>query len=160
MMKILYRISIIILLSLVLGLVVNQLHSSGIPPKLLMSISSIEKDDAGKIYYISIDSARTLLNNPGTFFIDVRPEDDYRFDHIPGAANLPLFKLIRESIPEGIATDSLVIYDEAGNLEQLKLAAGILAKAGTPSVSIIINGYLQWLERNYPVESGGSVFDQ
>jgi rhodanese-related sulfurtransferase len=159
MMKILYRITLIVLLSLLLGLVVNQLHSSGIPLNLLLSTSPIEKTDAGKIYYISVDSARSLLQNPGTVFIDIRPEDDYQFDHIIGAVNLPLFKLIRESIPTGIASDSLIIYDEAGNLEQLKLAAGILAKTGVPSVSILINGYLQWVERNYPVERGGSVFD-
>jgi rhodanese-related sulfurtransferase len=154
MMKILYRISIIILLSLALGLVVNQLHSSGIPLNLLLLSSSIGKEDTGKVYYISVDSARTLLNNPGTTFIDIRPGDEYQFDHIPGAINLPLFKLLRESIPTGIASGSLVIYDEAGNLEQLKLAAGILAQTGTSSVSVLITGYLKWIERDYPVEGG------
>jgi rhodanese-related sulfurtransferase len=159
MIKIIYRITLIILLSLFLGLVVNQLHSSGIPLNLLLSSSSIGKEDTGKVYYISVDSARTLLNNPETTFIDIRPGDEYQFDHIPGAVNLPLFKLLRESIPTGIASGSLVIYDEAGNLEQLKLAAGIFVKAGAPSVSILITGYLNWVEWNYPVESGGTVFD-
>lgn len=159
MVRILYRITFIILLSLFLGLVVNQLHSSGIPLNMLFSTSSIEKKDAAKIYYISADSARILLNNPGTVFIDIRPRDEYQFDHISGAVNLPLFKLIRESIPTEITSDSLVIYDEAGNLEQLKLAAGFLAKAGAPSVSILINGYLQWIAQNYPVELGEADFD-
>jgi rhodanese-related sulfurtransferase len=159
MIKIFYRVTFIILLSLLLGLVVNQLHSSGIPLNLLLSTSPIEKADAGKIYYISVDSALTLLKNPRTVFIDIRSADDFQFDHIRGAINYPLFNLIRKSIPVGIVSDSLVIYDEAGNLEQLKLAAGILAKACAPSVSIIINGYLHWLEQNYPVESGGSAFD-
>ena len=159
MIKIFYRVTFIILLSLLLGLVVNQLHSSGIPLNLLLSTSPIEKADAGKIYYISVDSALTLLKNPRTVFIDIRSADDFQFDHIRGAINYPLFNLIRKSIPAGIVSDSLVIYDEAGNLAQLKLAAGILAKAGAPSVSIIINGYLHWLEQNYPVESGGSAFD-
>ncbi len=127
--------------------------------KLLLSTSPIEEADAVKIYYISVDSAYTLLKNPGIVFIDIRPADDYQFDHILGAVNLPMFKLIRESLPTGIVSDSLVIYDEAGNLEQLKLAAGLLAKSGAPSVSILIGGYLHWLEQNYPVESGGSAFD-
>jgi rhodanese-related sulfurtransferase len=159
MIKILYRITLIILLSLLLGLVVNQLHSSGIPLNLLFSTSSIGKENYGKIHYISADSARTLLNNPGTTFIDIRPGDEYQFDHVPGAVNLPLFKLLRESIPPGIASESLIIYDDSGNLEQLKLSAGILAQAGAPSVSILISGYLHWIERNYPVERGGSSFD-
>ncbi len=142
--------------SLVLGILVNQWHPRGIGIKNLLwnNFFGSEKTESA-VQIISVDSAFALLKEPHTAFLDLRSLDDYQLDHIPGAIYVSRNELLRGtgkafSIPK---RDKIIIYDQEGDLNQLKLASQIFARVGFNQIFLLFGGYVQWLEKGMDIES-------
>ncbi|GAB4363871.1 MAG: hypothetical protein Kow0042_02030 [Calditrichia bacterium] len=155
-MKILYKIVIIFLLSLLSGLIYNQFHPRGIkfhtllPPQFYLN-EAIER----QIKILSVDSAFVLLTQDNVLFVDLRTPADYAVDHIRGAKYMKEGNLLDdEEMPDDSSCLVVVLYDEEGNLEKLKPVAARLIKEKKQPIYLLFGGYLEWLNKGYPVETG------
>jgi cysteine synthase/rhodanese-related sulfurtransferase len=105
---------------------------------------------------IGVDAARAELQNGRPFVLDVRPRDQYREAHLPGAVNLPLAEL-----GDGEADRSVLPADhdapilsvcQRGNASLSGLL--FLKSLGYRNVRSITGGTLAWREKGFATESG------
>ncbi len=110
------------------------------------------------VQIVSADSLYIWMETRQVILIDIRPEEDFRLDHIPGAIPLP-FPEIFSRMPrwEKAPPRGWVLYDQEGEMENLKAAAAELVRKGYRPVYLLFGGYLSWLDAGYPVEEGGAL---
>ena len=102
---------------------------------------------------VSVDEARALLQNGKPFVMDVRPYEQYREAHLPGAVNLPL-----KELGDGVAAAALpadrgapvLSVCQRGNASLSGLL--YLKSLGYRNVRSMTGGTLAWREKGYPVE--------
>jgi len=147
------QIGTILIASFVIGVAVNQINPHGIPLRLLcmsLSFGSHQKD------YVetSVDSTLLLFFQGSGLFIDIRSEQDYNIDHIKGAVSIPFFELFRhpENFPKIDSTSTLIVYDYHLNSNRAFLSARFLANRGFKNVTVMRGGFIEWLDKGYPVE--------
>jgi rhodanese-related sulfurtransferase len=156
-MNIVRRFLTIFLVSLLVGIIYNQLHPFGIHWRFLFPPATINSDEKQKkIKIISADSAYVLFLNKNVGFLDIRPPADFQIDHIEGAFNLPYRKIFEVRLKDSLSHDKWVIYDQAVEMDKLNKVALLLIDQDFKKVSILFGGYLEWLEKQYPIEVGNS----
>ncbi len=157
MKRLLFRLFFICLTALVIGLVYNQIYPNGIKwPMLSPELTS--SADHLDITLISADSAFVLWNREEAMFLDIRSREDFALDHIKGAHNIPLEELVRGIVPADlISGKKWIIYDEEGDMRNLQISARFLVSKGIHPAYILFGGFLNWLDRDYPIERGVSV---
>lgn len=154
--KLLIRIICIILFSLFIGIVFNQLYPQGIPFRLLVltfKVNSLQKGWNP----ISADSSYVYYLQKKAYFFDIRSQEQYSLDHLKGAQSLPFYKFINQpgifTLPE---KDSIIIlYDFEQNSTKAPIMVQQLEQMGYQHVFFLRNGYAEWLEYGFPVEKGG-----
>lgn len=150
------RLLIIILISLILGIIVNQWHPRGIGIKNLLGTFILgSKKAEAMVYIIPVDSVFTVLNKPGVTILDIRSLDDYQLDHIPGAIHVSRSDLLKGSgnafsLPKD---KKLIIYDQEGDMTQVKLIAQAFGREGFQHIFWLFGGYVSWLEKGMDTES-------
>ena len=101
---------------------------------------------------IDVDGARALLQNGKPFVMDVRPRDQYREAHLPGAVNMPLKDLgdggTHAALPADRGTPILSVC-QRGNASLSGLL--FLKSLGYRNVRSMTGGTLAWREKGYPV---------
>ena len=85
----------------------------------------------------------------GTFFLDVREQDEWNEYHIPGTTLIPLKDLsVRlDELPKG---QKIVVVCRSGNRSQS--GRDILLNAGFAQVTSMTGGVSSWKNLNYPIE--------
>lgn len=87
---------------------------------------------------------------PKPVLIDVRPQSEYDFSHLPGAWHMALSETPASiGIPE-TTNDSLVVYDAAGK-DSFAVAAN-LARRGYARVQALEGGIFEWANRGEKLE--------
>ncbi|WP_373074111.1 ThiF family adenylyltransferase [Zeaxanthinibacter enoshimensis] len=87
---------------------------------------------------LRIEEYMKMAGNPeGIQLIDVRTEEEYRADHLPGAVNIPLNNLERS--PEALQTDKIIYLLCASGIRSIK-AWHILKQRVGPDQLIVIAG--------------------
>jgi rhodanese-related sulfurtransferase len=82
--------------------------------------------------------------------IDVRPQAEYDFSHLPGAKHMAISDTPRAlGFPEN-SPESLVIYDAVGS-DAFPVAAGLVNR-GYQRVQILEGGIFEWANRGLPLE--------
>jgi len=83
--------------------------------------------------------------------IDLRPAQEFRRDHLPGARSIPLTEFARrfKEVPQ---TGRVVLYC-ACELFQVAERALLLEAQGYRNVFVMAEGYPGWLKRGYPLET-------
>ncbi len=158
-MKTFSRIVQVIIFSLIAGIVINQFHSQGMSWRTLIlpAFSKYGLVETNMII-VSADSALVLFNNKSTIFIDVRKNEDFQIDHIPLAHNIPSSSIMRadfSDFDQVIFKNNVLLYDQEGDLERLKLISNVWPSQGEKRVYILFGGYLSWLQNQNPVEFDG-----
>jgi rhodanese-related sulfurtransferase len=145
-----------------MGLIINQLHPKGISIKILFHPSLLlQQKLSDEFYIISTDSALILLDHSMAEFLDIRTSEDYQLDHISGAHHLSFNHLLSGST-EGINIQpavKVIIYDQEGEMEKLRLAAISLQQTGYKNIYLLFGGYLNWLQKGYSIEQGTESHD-
>lgn len=98
---------------------------------------------------ISTEEAFQLYEN-GTFFLDVRTQEEWDAFHAPNSTLIPLDQL-SDRIGELPKDEFIVVVCRSGN----RSASGrdILLKAGFSQVTSMAGGLTEWTSRGYPTTS-------
>jgi len=153
--RILTRIILILLISMVFGLLYNQFHPNGLHWRYLFNFTAYNQDLVGSHYVvISADSAMVLMEVKNLNIIDTRLAEDYSLDHIIGSVHVPLQYFLTgqfvKKLPE--QGSSVLLYDENGDLDMLKFTFSLLSEQGYKEVYFLYGGYFSWLAKGFPIE--------
>ena len=112
-------------------------------------------DDARRrVRECTVDDVKTKLDQGQKFLlIDVREDNEYAKDHLPGAIHLGkgiIERDIEQRVPELDAP--MVLY--CGGGFRSAMAADNLQKMGYTNVISMDGGIRVWRERNYPLTKG------
>ena len=102
---------------------------------------------------VSVDEARALLQNGKPFVMDVRPYEQYREAHLPGAVNVPLKELRADVAAAVLPADRgapILSVCQRGNASLSGLL--YLKSLGYRDVRSMTGGTLAWRDKGYPVE--------
>ena len=154
MLLILKRSLLLLAVSLVIGLAINQVHPQGIGWTLLRPLPPAASD--AQLGDVSVEDAFFFFLESKARFIDVRSREAYAIDHIPGALSLPLNDYYRN--PAQIGTfdreAALVIYCFDSQCSEAGILAQELHDLGFQEVRVCTGGFSEWLEKGFPVAQG------
>lgn len=105
----------------------------------------------GPVLAIPAEYVKRLLDGgEQVLFVDLRPAAEFRKARLPGARSVPLLELTRRSqeIPK---TGRVILYC-ACPPEQLHAAYQFLRDQGYRNISVLEDGFLGWIKREYQVE--------
>ena len=148
-MKTLFQMAAVAFVSLILGMIVNQLNPDGIPARLLLGVSLFPDQDFN--VKIEADSAFVLLFQENIQFIDIRPSESYEQEHLPDALSFPFQKYFRQQIQLPDAEKTVVLYGEKEDSLKVRLCMEFLQKKYENTL-MLKDGLLGWLEYGFPTE--------
>lgn len=154
-MRTFLRVLIIGLCSLILGIAFNQGIDQGIHWKTLLTANP-RIAQSGADVFISPEKAYLYLVSDEAVFFDVRPFDEYRIDHIPGALSLGVATLVSNpEIISGIDLNRMIIvYGFEAGSDDAKILAQLIRRHGYPKTMQLEGGFAAWLDRGLPVHEG------
>ncbi|HUG33442.1 MAG TPA: rhodanese-like domain-containing protein [Anaerolineales bacterium] len=115
---------------------------------LLASCGTTGGDSQPKL--ISVDDAHELYQN-GTFFIDVRTQEEWNEFHAPNSVLIPLDQL-QDRLAELPDDQLIVVVCRSGNRSEM--GRDILLEAGFKQVTSMEGGLTEWAASGYPIENG------
>lgn len=138
---------------MILGFIANQMLSGGIKWPVLALAFPWTGSDAD-VEKITCDSTFFMLDD--LCVVDVRPEEEYNIDHIPGAVSLPFLTLYDspEMIDSWNRTQTLVLYCFKPTCKETMMMSDKLKRMGFKNILVLQEGFAGWLEREYPVALG------
>lgn len=166
MTRLIRGILVIIVLSIVLGAVVNfsllrrflagEFRQSFIDEREYAGIRFITLAEAEDLF------ARKIQTGEGAVFIDSRSRQDFAAGHIPGALNLPVGELKNEKkTPSGGSLSTalsfpedqvLVVYCEGGDCQTSVSLAKLVNERGFTDIRILSGGWGEWVAAGLPEE--------
>jgi rhodanese-related sulfurtransferase len=105
----------------------------------------------GPVPAVSPEYVKRLLDEGGRpVVVDLRPREDFRASHLPGALSLPLPELRRRygEVPRG---GRVILYCACPRLE-LHAAYHFLRAQGHGDVLVMEEGFPGWAGRRFPLE--------
>ena len=144
----LLRMAAILALGTALGLSWNSLSGHGIA--LSKNVFIRAEDEV-----IEAKEAKARLDR-GALFLDARPIDFYKMEHIPGSLPLP-----ENEFPTAFAkleaklrsTFDIVVYCSGWGCEASHIVAGKLRERGIHT-AILHEGWPAWTDAHYPTKAG------
>ncbi len=93
---------------------------------------------------------RLLDEGEPLIFVDLRPVEEFKREHLPKARSLPLRELLRR-FTEVPRTGRVILYCDCPP-EEIQAAYRFLRDRGYRNVSVVEEGFPGWVRRGYPVE--------
>ncbi len=150
----------VLILSVIIGLSVNAIRSSGLPVIGDWSTEGRLSSDDESSLVIPIIKAKEVFNKSRAVFLDARDKGLFEQGRIKGAKSLPWHSVDDHfiDIVEGIANDTLIItYCDGETCDLSHELALFLKEMGFSNVKVLVNGWTVWQEVNLPVE--GASFE-
>ena len=151
------QVAVIILLSLALGLFMNQVRSDSLPLVADWSPEARLTANSGESLIISLEEAKALCSDKDAVFLDARSPEDYARGHIRCAQNIPwqsfdeYIDRVFETIPDNVW---IMTYCDGETCSLSEDLAKELLSMGYENVKVLLNGWTRWLEAGLPVEKG------
>lgn len=149
------RMIIIGVVTLLIGMLVNQFMAKGIRLPVLFT-SLLPCPFTGYAEYISADDALKLLNEKQAAFIDIRSLDEFDMDHIEGAVSIPAVDFISNpKLLKSYDKDKelyAILYGAKKIEDNAELMSRSLSAKGVQNIKILDGGFELWLKKDYPVE--------
>jgi 3-mercaptopyruvate sulfurtransferase SseA len=151
-MNIWIRILLLIIIAVIIGLGINQVHPDGIRLQRLLLI--FPATYSGETRSVSADSALIQMFEESALFIDIRPAERFNIDHIPAAHSFP-YDNQSMSLLKKLTLSSeqkpWIIYDFEGNSKASRHIYRRLIRFHQ-SIYLLKGGYANWLDRRFPTE--------
>jgi rhodanese-related sulfurtransferase len=103
---------------------------------------------------ITVEQAIKIFGSDNSIFIDARTEGEYKLGHIKGAISIPLKKFDQYNYKLNVISKNSIIVtycDGRGCDLSIDLAEKIV-ESGFLNVKIFYGGWIDWKEKNYPIE--------
>ena len=151
---------IIIIISMALGLGVNFLRPNSLPwsqdwEETLARRSEQTLPDG--LVVIDLQRMKQIYEQKDVIVLDARSNLFFKFQHIPGAQNLPVEEA-DQRLPEFVSklpSDVRVItYCDSATCHFAKDLARKLLEAGHKDVAVFLGGIAEWQESGMPTTSG------
>jgi len=156
-LRIVWQAGVLVLLSGVIGLGVNQVRSDRLPLVGDWSQEARLTAPSGQSMLITLGEAETLFLSGQAIFLDARSSKDYEQGHIEGALCLPLQEFdvfFDHVIPNLLPGATIVTYCDGETCDLSKQLAEDLCNMGYESVRVLVNGWSVWLDAGLPTEHG------
>ncbi len=87
--------------------------------------------------------------------IDVRSLKEYKYNHVPGAINIPGpgLKTLTRRLPKDKSTP-IIVYAGGDRFSPADSAFNTLLKMGYTNLKLFRGGMSEWLDNHYPVHKG------
>lgn len=152
----------ILLVSTAFAFFYNAVSPNGIPlfpqePKTEKVVSFSDTTfDTATIKLIDAETALKYFNEENVVFIDGRDKWDYSEGHIPGAINLPEYKIdeLGEDIAQLDKNANYIVYCSGEDCDASKRLAAVLMKLGFAHILVYSGGFDEWNKYSYPTEGG------
>ena len=153
---------VVLLLSLPLGYLVNQIGPQPLPLRPLpadqalvqnLGASSLPQDLSPT--KIDIDWAMLELESGKALFVDARESSFFDLGHIPGAVNLPrsTFQQDYDKFQQRVPKDRLlIVYCSESSCVDSSVVAKALSRLGYSNVQIYQGGWEEWEAAELPRE--------
>lgn len=162
MMKIMREAGILLGLSVVVALAVNQFSPVGIAlfgnwdtQKGVISAKTHGQETPEGLEITDVAAARAIFDTGEALFVDARGEGPYDEGHIAGALSLPV-NLFEERIESFLTAHPpelpMVCYCSGRECEDSHKLARLLMDMGYVSVRVFIDGFPAWEKEGHPVE--------
>lgn len=103
----------------------------------------------------NILTVKEIYDNGEAVFVDARVEKDYKEGHIKNAVSLPAYQFeeyIYEFKNEYPPFIKIITYCSGRECDDSHVLAQCFLDEGYTDVSVFIDGFSSWKEKNYPVE--------
>lgn len=142
---------LILSLTLVGGIFINQLHPQGIRWELLLPLSA---NAPTTFTSINPEDAFLALMQEEAHFIDIRPAEEFEADHIAGAISLPLFDYFQspDSLRKLATEKKYILYCFDPECKEAEMIAAEMIGYGFQDVAILEGGLSAWLGNGFPTE--------
>ena len=151
------QVTVIVLISLILGILVNQARPGRLPLVAPWSPETRLTAGSGESMIISLEEAVVLFSDNKAIFIDARSRQLYDRGHIRSAKNIPWqsFDEYIDRVWDTIPEDAwIVTYCDGEHCSLSEDLAKELLSMGYENVRILLNGWTRWSEAGLPVEKG------
>jgi len=150
----------IVLFSILIALMSNQVRSDGIP---LVRPSTSDGSAQNGEHIISLQSVVEKLGEPGIIILDARPPEDYREGHIPGAISVPYDEILEKPEPflhELPLDQEIIAYCEGIQCSNAEDVALLLQERGYSNVKVFLGGWEEWTASAMPLEKESGQREQ
>lgn len=148
------RALLIVLLSGLLGILVNSVSPRGISISGPVPMPEIEG-----VKQIGLVEAWRFYQSGEVIFVDARSREEYEAGSIPGAVSLGVdeFEEKVSSFLELIPRDTmLVVFCTGRGCESSLEVAALLRQAGFPHIYLFFEGWEEWTKSGYPTSNHAS----
>lgn len=147
----------LILISLILGVLVNWIRSDSLPLLGDWSPETRLTLDSGASMMISLEDAKELCTSNTVIFLDARSPEHYKKGHIRCALNIPWQSLDEylDRVLDEIPDDAwIVTYCDGEDCSLSEDLAKELLSMGYEKVRVLLNGWTRWVQAGLPTEDG------
>jgi rhodanese-related sulfurtransferase len=147
--------AVLVFLTTVIGLGVNQVRSNRLPLIEDWSHEARLKTPSGQSMVISLDEAKALFLSGEAMFVDARPSAEFEQGHIAGAVCLPWqeFEVFFDSVfPDLLPDATIVAYCDGETCDLSEHLAEELYNMGYENVRVLVNGWSVWRDAGLPTE--------
>lgn len=106
--------------------------------------------------------AKKIFDSGQALFVDARSFEAYSDGHIKGAVSLPAMEFdefVEEFMEQYNPSQFIITYCSGRECEDSHDLAERLVEAGFQNVSVYIDGYELWEQRDYPIEQAMALRD-
>lgn len=103
---------------------------------------------------VSLYESKNIFENKQALFIDARPANFYRSEHIPNAINVPYdAKNKGELLVDISIKENIVVYCFSKKCNQARILAAALKNMGFLNVAVFDDGIQKWKAAGYPLKT-------
>lgn len=129
------------------------------PPQAAVPAPADDHDHAAleaeiaKVPRVTAEELKGMMDRGEAVVIDVRNVDDFAYEHIPGALQIPV-SFVESQIPYFPRDRKIVTYCACPAEETSGHAVLIMQRGGLANVAALVGGLDTWRARGFPTESG------
>lgn len=150
------RCALIVACGCLVALVVNAARPDGLP--LLpgrVPCPGVPVAWWARLEHVDAAQAHALWQQRAALFVDARSHQDYIFNHLPGALEMPYrdFTRAQREFGDLLKNASLIVIYDAGERPCAE-AVRVSKRLAGPRIALLRGGYPAWESAGYPVKGG------
>ncbi|MFH1562561.1 MAG: rhodanese-like domain-containing protein [Nitrospirota bacterium] len=142
MKKVIYKATLICIISATLGITYNMIFNPG--------IHLLSRQPKSSYPEVSLEEVKVKLEEKGVIFIDARTKEEFAKGHINGAINMPYnnFEIAyHQATPFHNAIEKeIIVYCGGGDCPSSLLVAENLTLLGHTNVKVFLGGWASWVK--------------